>query len=73
MKISRVINNNVVCVINDNNEELVLMGNGIAFKKRKGDDIDESKVEKEFSINNKHTANKLENILADIPIEHINL
>lgn len=35
MKISRVINSNVICVINETNEELVLMGKGIAFQKKK--------------------------------------
>ena len=62
MKISRVINNNVICVINESNEELVLMGSGIAFQKKKGDEVDESKIEKEFSISNKNVTSKLHSI-----------
>lgn len=73
MKISRVINNNVICVVNESDEELVLMGKGIAFQKKKGDEIDESKIEKEFSIRNKNVSSKLQTILSEIPIEHIKL
>lgn len=73
MKISRVINNNVICVVNESNEELVLMGKGIAFQKKKGDEIDESKIEKEFSIRNKNIYSKLNTIFSEIPMEHIKL
>ncbi|WP_196000707.1 PRD domain-containing protein [Clostridium sp. 1001271B_151109_B4] len=73
MKISRVINNNVICVINESNEELVLMGSGIAFQKKKGDEVDESKIEKEFSVSNKNVTSKLHSILSEIPLEHIKL
>ena len=73
MKISRVINNNVICVINEANEELVLMGKGIAFQKKKGDEIDESKIEKEFSMRNKNISSNLATMLSEIPTEHINL
>ncbi|NME84078.1 PRD domain-containing protein [Clostridium sp. SM-530-WT-3G] len=73
MKISRVINNNVICVINEANEELVLMGKGIAFQKKKGDEVDESKIEKEFSMRNKNLSPSLATILSEIPSEHINL
>ena len=31
MKITRVINNNVVAAVDDESHELVLMGNGIGF------------------------------------------
>lgn len=32
MKIAKVINNNVISVIDENNKELVIMGRGIAFR-----------------------------------------
>lgn len=73
MEISRIINNNVICVINEDNEELVLMGNGIGFKKKKGDEVDDEKIEKVFSINNKNVSTKLHELLSEIPMEHIKL
>ena len=42
MIINKVLNNNVVTIISENSEEAVVMGRGIAFQKKKGDEIDES-------------------------------
>ena len=53
MIINKVLNNNVVTIINQNSEEAVVMGRGIAFQKKKGDEIDESRVEKIFVLKNK--------------------
>ena len=39
MKITRVINNNVVAAVDDESHELVLMGNGIGFGKKLGDEV----------------------------------
>ena len=36
MKVTRIINNNVVAAVDDYNQELVLMGSGIGFKKKIG-------------------------------------
>ena len=41
MLINKVLNNNVITIINEDNEEAVVMGRGIAFQKKKGDAIDE--------------------------------
>lgn len=50
MKIAQVLNNNVVTVINASEQELVVMGRGIGFKKHPGDLVDETKVEKVFKL-----------------------
>ena len=39
MEISKVLNNNVAVVI-ENNEEKIVMGRGICFKKKSGDTIE---------------------------------
>ena len=41
MKVVRVFNNNAVLVENEANEEMVLIGKGIAFAKKTGDLINE--------------------------------
>ena len=51
MKIDRILNNNCIVSIDDSGKERVVMGNGIGFSKKKGDSIDLSKIEKEFSLN----------------------
>ena len=44
MLIKKILNNNVVITINDDHEEIIVMGKGIAYGKRNGDLIDISKV-----------------------------
>lgn len=46
MEIKKVINNNLVKSFNDKNQEVLVMGCGIGFKKLAGDIIDETKIEK---------------------------
>ncbi|WP_245237620.1 CAT RNA binding domain-containing protein, partial [Paenibacillus ihuae] len=56
MKIAKVLNNNVVTVMDASQNELVIMGRGIAFKKHAGDYLDEDKIEKVFSLENKEVS-----------------
>lgn len=69
--ISKVINNNVVSAFDDEQHELVIMGRGIAFQKKSGDPIDEERIEKVFSIQNKDISEKFKTLLYDIPIEYM--
>ncbi|WNS46517.1 BglG family transcription antiterminator LicT [Paenibacillus sp. MMS20-IR301] len=71
MKIEKVLNNNVVTVIDASGKELVVMGRGIAFKKQTGDPIDEDKIEKVFSLDNREVSQKLMSLLSEIPLEYV--
>lgn len=71
MKIEKVLNNNVVTVIDLGGNELVVMGRGIAFKKHSGDSIDEALIEKVFSLESKEVSQKLKTLLSDIPVEYV--
>jgi beta-glucoside operon transcriptional antiterminator len=53
MKITRVLNNNVLVVVDENQLEKVVMGRGIGFKKIVGDSIDPSTVEKEYALSSR--------------------
>lgn len=53
LKIAKVINNNVVSVLKEGNQELVIMGRGIAFQKKTGDPADEARIEKVLTLDNK--------------------
>ncbi|MUK90333.1 PRD domain-containing protein [Ornithinibacillus sp. L9] len=63
MEIKKVLNNNVVITENENNQELVVMGRGLAFQKKVGQSIDESKVEKTFVLQNTGISEKLDQLL----------
>ncbi|MCM3701836.1 BglG family transcription antiterminator LicT [Paenibacillus macerans] len=71
MNIAKVINNNVISVLQEDGTELVVMGRGIAFKKKPGDKVDESRIEKVFALKNKQTSDNFKMLLREVPIELI--
>ena len=73
MLISKVLNNNVVTIKNEDNQESVVMGRGIAFQKKKGDEIDEEKIDKIFVLKNKSINDKLITLVNDIPAEYLEI
>lgn len=70
MIIEKKLNNNVVITKNLSGMEIIIMGRGIAFGSSVGDEIDESKIEKTFTLNS-DKQNRLVKILSSIPMEHI--
>ncbi|AYA77912.1 transcription antiterminator LicT [Bacillus sp. Y1] len=71
MKIAKVYNNNVISAFNEKNEELVVMGRGLAFQKKPGDSIDEDKIEKIFALKNNDMSEKFKTLLYEVPIEYM--
>ena len=70
MFVNKVINNNVVSII-ENNIEKIVMGRGLGFKKKTGDQIDGSKIEKVFVIHDDSMAHKFMELVEDIPLDHM--
>ncbi|KHF41762.1 BglG family transcription antiterminator LicT [Halalkalibacter okhensis] len=70
MRINRVLNNNVV-VVKEGEEEIIVMGSGIAFGKRKNDIISSDKIEKVFVMKDKHEYEKFTQIIDQLPEAHI--
>lgn len=50
MQIKQIFNNNVVLTTDEQKNEIVVMGKGIGFQKKKGEDIDEDKIDKTFVL-----------------------
>ncbi|AQM58954.1 BglG family transcription antiterminator LicT [Clostridium baratii] len=73
MIINRILNNNVVITLDENDEETIVMGKGIGYQKSKGDTIDEEKVNKVFKISNREVSDKFQELFNKIPIEHMKL
>ncbi|MCG8710070.1 transcriptional antiterminator BglG [Brenneria sp. 4F2] len=71
MKIAKILNNNVVTVIDENNNESVVMGRGLGFKKHIGDSLDESLIEKVFALKSGELTSRLRELLSEIPLEVI--
>lgn len=73
MKIDKIFNNNAVMVKGDNGRDSVIIGCGLAFRKKVGDEVDESLIEKTFILKEKDTLEKFKMILEHIPTEQISL
>ncbi|NMD70060.1 PRD domain-containing protein [Bacillus sp. DNRA2] len=66
MKITKILNNNAVVVI-DGNEEKIAIGAGVAFQKSRNDIVNPQKIEKLFVLKENE---KLGQLLSRIPGEH---
>lgn len=73
MVVDKVINNNLVRALNNKNIEVLVMGCGLGFKKKPGDPIDDKLIEKIYKIEDEKTENQLEELLSNIPQEHIRI
>ena len=66
MKIFKVINNNMVSVKNADGQEQLLKGLAIGYKKKPGDPVDESKIEKQFVLATKSLSRRFDEILVTL-------
>lgn len=73
MVIKQVINNNIAISIDSQGDEIILIGKGLAFNKKKGDEIENQKVEKRFYLEDKGLYVKFKKLLQEISIEEINI
>ena len=73
MKISRIINNNVVSTCDEEGREVIVMGRGVGFKAKEGSTIDEDKIEKVFRLDSQNTMDKFKELLVNLPMEHVQI
>lgn len=71
MQITRVLNTNAVLSADSDSNEIVLLGRGVGFKARPGDNVDETKIEKRFTLNDKKQLSRFRELLEQIPSEYI--
>ena len=70
MQIIKVINNNVISSEDDKGKEIVVMGKGIGFGKKAGEEIEETKIEKVFSLPDESTSQFMK-VVKDMSYEYI--
>lgn len=69
MKIDKVYNNNVVQARGDKGEELIVMGKGLGFQKKAGEELDYSLIEKKFILENDSSADDLSRVYVELSSE----
>lgn len=70
MKIEKILNNNAVSSIKDK-QEIIVIGRGIAFQKRVGDEINDEQIDKIFTLENEDMRMKFKTLISDMPIEYM--
>ena len=73
MRIKKILNNNAIISENDQKDEIIITGKGIAFGKKSGDLIDKDKIEKTFILKHNETSEKFKLLLEDIPVDYVSI
>lgn len=71
MLIKKILNNNVAVVVNETNEEMIVMGRGITFKKVNGDYILKENVDKIYKLASTDNYKDIQDLFLNVPIEII--
>ena len=73
MIIKRILTNNAVVIDDVNQQEKIVCGKGIAFKKRPGMEIDEASINQTFILDGGGEYSRFEQLLKDVPLEYLEL
>lgn len=73
MEVVKTINNNIVISLDENQREVIVMGRGLGFKKKPGDEIDETAVEKVFTIKDQKSNTNFQKLADEVPMERIQI
>ncbi|WP_078394574.1 PRD domain-containing protein [Shouchella patagoniensis] len=73
MQIKKVFNNNVSLVV-DGEAEKIIMGKGVGFQKKTGDEVDAELIEKTFVLSSgNHQSEKLSAFFDEVPLHIVSL
>lgn len=70
MKIKKIYNNNIAMVLNEHGNEVILVGKGIAFGLKKGDEISASTADKKFELKGE-AKHKFEHMIQETSLDYI--
>jgi len=73
LRIKKVINNNILCAVDEKGNEMIVTGKGLGFKRKIGEHIDPALVEKTYHMEGKAEQRKLRELFEEIPLEHLKL
>lgn len=74
MQIERILTNNALVVLDEKRREKIVCGKGIGFKKRSGDELDPTLVEKTYTLAaDGKVKSQMEQLLSELPMEYVEL
>lgn len=71
MIIERIINNNVISSRDESGKEIVVMGSGVGFGKKKGDEAEEARIDKIFYMEDESALARFKTLLGNLPMEYV--
>ena len=71
MKISKILNNNSAVVLDESDNEVVIVGKGIAYNKKPGDPVNPALIQKKFCLSSQQLNTKFQEILVSLSLEEI--
>ena len=69
MIIGKIINNNVISSWDQDGSEIIIMGRGLGFQKKTGQEVAEDGIEKIFRLESKDVRERFKDLLASMPLE----
>lgn len=72
-RIKKVINDNILCAVDEKGGEMIVTGRGIGFKRKTGERLDPALIEKTYRMEGKAEQRKLRELCEQIPLEHLRL
>jgi beta-glucoside operon transcriptional antiterminator len=73
MLIRTILNNNSVRTLLPDGSPAIVVGRGVGYRKRQGEEIDESLIEQTFIPRTREALGQLVQMLQEIPLEHVRL
>lgn len=73
MEIKKILNNSVVITLDANNKEIIVMGKGIAYGRKPGEQIDERQITKRFILSSMAYPQRILELLSETPPECIEI
>lgn len=73
MVIFKILNNNAIVIRDENKREQIAMGRGLAYKKKPGDFVASSQIEKIYTLSSPDVSDRFQELMKDIPMDVIEL
>lgn len=73
MKIHKILNNNVAVVLDGEGREQIVMGRGICYKRRPGEELNPEEIDKTFLLSGSDAKSRFQTLIRDVPMEHVEL
>lgn len=71
MIVKKILNNNVITSNSEDGQEIIIVGNGIGWRQKAGQQVDESKIDKIFRMDTASSTARLKQLFLEVRVESI--